>query len=355
MCEDFELDIYTKYDIVFKKLFGSTKRKKITIHFLNSILNLPYEIKNITLIDDEEESKLKKMNNLVKKFLIMDCENIENENENIDNDYYEGILRFNSIVLTAETENNDCIDIVLQLINRDKIYFKSLFYNNEKVLQYFSNPKTHDEIPNTIMINLLDYKLFKKDMKHHWLFHYKEKRNIEEGKIIEDLINVYIIELPKFEKENIEIMRIQHPWLLFLQNPNEQCFKGKKTPKQFKKARMFLLMLSHNNEFIYGYYRSREKRYRDYISAYESSFRKGYIRGCNIAKIKYVISLLLKNKDKIFICKSLNNSLEKVNLIEKFMYDPNNIKKDIKLYFKLEDEDIEIICKDCNLPINEKK
>ncbi|ORX63629.1 hypothetical protein BCR32DRAFT_330810 [Anaeromyces robustus] len=155
------------------------------------------------------------MDVLVESLRQLSLETKDNETKSKSN--YNFRYREKEIVMVTETENHELINIEIQFYNTCNMFKRSLFYASGIIFHSLPSSEKYEEIPNAILINILNYNLFKdpKDMKQrHWIFEIAE-RNTKKGKGFEDLINFHFIELPKFEDESNEIMKKQFPWILF--------------------------------------------------------------------------------------------------------------------------------------------
>ncbi|ORX87854.1 hypothetical protein BCR32DRAFT_324216, partial [Anaeromyces robustus] len=166
--------------------------------------------------------------------------------------------------MVTETENHELINIEIQFHKTGNMFKRSLFYASGIIFHSLPSGEKYDDIPNVILINILNYNLFTdpEDMEQrHWIFEISE-RNTKKGKGFEDLINFHFIELPKFEDESNEIMVKQFPWILFLLDPNNSYFRTKETPTCFLKARETLYELS-KDKYIRENYKQITKQWSD--------------------------------------------------------------------------------------------
>ncbi|ORX79975.1 hypothetical protein BCR32DRAFT_280954 [Anaeromyces robustus] len=136
-------------DYVFNSLFGFPKCKMLLIDFLNSILKL----KNNNCIID-----LKYTNN-----------------EKTFND--------KNINVIAETKSNQFINIVVQINKRGDMGKRSLYYASDVILHSLSKTAPFKDIPNFIMINILNYNIIDPSLVY---FEYNNNEEDEEDEEEED-------------------------------------------------------------------------------------------------------------------------------------------------------------------------
>jgi len=174
------------------------------------------------------------------------------------------------ISIKATTTKNEIINIEIQMYNDPNICKRSLYYASHIISRSLPRGKyySYGDIPNVIMINILNNNLFdgttKEQEKRDWVFTIKDERSNYES-YFKDSLKIYFIELPKFKeygKSNLEEMKNKYPWILFLNDPNNEFFKKEGTAEEFKQARETLQSLQSNSDFI-NLYNSRNKQIND--------------------------------------------------------------------------------------------
>ena len=116
-----------------------------------------------------------------------------------------------------------------------KMVRRSFYYSLDLI--YNSSPYSYHSIPKVIMINILNSNLFNSTDKE------KNKlcrqytlidNDTNEKKYLKDLISIHIIQLLKYKehrkKHNNELRR-DDPWILFLNNPNDDLLSKKSHQK----------------------------------------------------------------------------------------------------------------------------
>ena len=134
--------------------------------------------------------------------------------------------------IQAETDNNELIDIEMQvgidhhMIGRTLFYWSRLFAGELKVSDHYG------KLRRTISINILNFKLFKKDERYWRKCHITDDENKE---IVTDLLELQFVELNKLKKFTKESPLTF--WIEFFKNPySEQCKELYKFVPELKEA-----------------------------------------------------------------------------------------------------------------------
>jgi len=176
------LDIKTDY--AFKKVFGSIENKDILIEFLNSILDLKYPIKDLTIVDPYNIPMLKGMK-----------------------DTY--------VDVKAILEDNSKVIIEMQVLNHEG-FEKRILYNIAKNYSAQLNKGEDYNLLNPIIaITITDFIMFD-DIKNY-ISYFKLIEKKEFIKYSDD-IELIFIELPKFNKSLKELKTIQEKYIYFIKN-----------------------------------------------------------------------------------------------------------------------------------------
>jgi len=193
------LDLKTDY--AFKKVFGSVENKDILIEFLNSILDINYKIKDLTIVDPYNIPMLKGM-----KDTFVDVK--------------------------AILEDNSKVIIEMQVLNHEA-FEKRVLYNMAKnySTQLDSGDKYHLLNP-VIAVTITDFEMFE-DLKNYISYF----KLIEKKEFIEysDDIELIFIELPKFTKSLKELKTIQEKYIYFIKNAGSLEYIPKEL-EELKKA-----------------------------------------------------------------------------------------------------------------------
>ena len=173
--------------------------------------------------------------------------------------------------IKAKINNSINCDIEMQVVDRKSIEKRVLFYCSKMYVQSLSSGQDYSKLEKSITILLTDYEI--KSLKE--IKKYITKWNIREqdcGNIIlTDAMEVYIIELPKFEKyKNGSTL---DPWVKFIKNPKVIDMSN----KEIKKAKKVLEEISQDGKERY-LAELREK----YIMDQKAIEDAGYDKGLNV-------------------------------------------------------------------------
>ena len=192
-----------KIDYVFKRIFGYVGNEDITASLLSSILKT--QISNLQLDS----------NPILEKDLLDDKV---------------GILD-----IKAKLDNNINCNIEMQVVDRKNIEKRILYYWSKMYNKSISVGEDYGKLEKSIAILITDYEI--KSLKE--IKKYITKWNIREEEyqkiILTDVMEIYIIELPKFEKYKEKTDNKLNSWVSFIENPevvnmeeNKEIVKAKK-------------------------------------------------------------------------------------------------------------------------------
>jgi len=348
-------------DLIFKNLFEMKESKSILIDFLNKILKrnnkdkiikikfLNKELTGTNVIKNNNEKKRGRS----KKIFLELMKQEENDK---------------TISIGATIKTGEIINIEIQMHEDPEMFKRSLFYTSGIIYRSLPPGKKYNLIPNVIMINILKFNIFnhteKEKNKLNWIFTLKENDTNEE-KGFKNLLNIHFIELKKFDdyaKENINDMRKNYPWILFLNNPNDDFFKKKDTPIEFIKARKQLIYLQSDPEFM-ELYDARSKALSDENSRKDGNIKIGIKigeeigeeRGIKVTKIEIALSLLKDKFKKESVMELTKLSKEIVDILKDFLDNPDLTKfETIKSKLKIDQNNLNKICENLEISINEK-
>ena len=188
-------------DVIFKMIFADPKHERVLLHFLNSTIESKSPITKVKVLNSE-----------------ITAEHILQKGSRLD--------------IQAETSNNELIDIEMQvgidhnMIGRTLFYWSRLFSGELKVSDHYG------KLRRTISINILNFKLFKKDERYWRKCHITDDENKE---IVTDLLELQFVELNKLKKFTKESPLTF--WIEFFKNPySEQCKELYKFVPELKEA-----------------------------------------------------------------------------------------------------------------------
>lgn len=205
-----------KNDIVFQSLF-SKANEEITKNFVSALLD--EEIKSITINDTKELFRERPEDKL-------------------------GILD-----LQAEVNNKEIIDIEIQLIDRENLEERLLFYFSRLFAMQLKRGDDYTKAKRVVIIAIIDYKLEKtkeiKNMETVWkLIEEKEKM------VLTDKIEFRILELGKVKEEyNKNKKSKKAQWMMLVNNPNEvEVRKIMEENKEIKEATVQIRKLTEDEK-----------------------------------------------------------------------------------------------------------
>lgn len=155
-----------KIDYAFKQLFGNQEQKQIMITFLNAILKRNGE------------------------HAITDLQILNNELDGVHPDEKKSRLD-----ILAETNLDEKVNIEIQFNNKYDMIQRSLYYWGKINQQQLKTGQSYREIKPTIMINILNFDIFKQQTNEfHTTF-----RLLENDKhfLLTDLLEFHFLEMPK--------------------------------------------------------------------------------------------------------------------------------------------------------------
>lgn len=132
--------------------------------------------------------------------------------------------------IRAKIDNNINCNIEMQVVDRENIEKRMLFYWSKMYSRSIKAGKDYLELEKTIVILISDYEL--ESLKN--IPQYSTKWQIREEKysqtVLTDVLELYIIELPKFIKHKENKRKQMDSWLKFIENPEvvKKCLKMQK-------------------------------------------------------------------------------------------------------------------------------
>lgn len=272
-----------KDDIMFKAFFSKKGNEKFLKSFLSAILDGNINIK--TIIHDAHLQQLTRED----KYGILD--------------------------LDVELENGEFINIEMQMDNRGNMEKRNTFYAGKKISEQLRSKVTYNELKKVIIISILNYsfidlpeyvtKTIRVADKHR---NYKINNNVE----------YYYIELPKFRKQNPDMKEPINQWLAFIDMERGDLLDmAEKENKIIKEANENYNILTGDAELK----RLEEIRMFAYMeeqaalsTAKEQGKKEGKQEGKKEEQLKIAKKLLAKNLD---IKEIAEITLLSINEIEK--------------------------------------
>lgn len=186
--------------------------------------------------------------------------------------------------IRAKIDNNINCNIEMQVVDRENIEKRMLFYWSKMYSRSIKAGKDYLELEKTIVILISDYEL--ESLKN--IPQYSTKWQIREEKysqtVLTDVLELYIIELPKFIKHKENKRKQMDSWLKFIENP--EVVKMSENA-EINKAREELEKISNDKRERY-LAELREK----YIMDQKAIEDAGYYKGIKAGKIDVARKLL---------------------------------------------------------------
>ena len=269
----------------FKKLLGDDKRKKLTLSFLNSILN-----------KDEQEY----FTDIV--FLDKD-----NEPSTIDG-------KLSKLDIRANLNDGTQIDIEVQVCLFKLMAERSLYYWSNMYSGQLEKGAEYKKLKRAIAINLLNFDYLKDEQDWHNIYNLL---NVKSHNKLTDHIEIHFLELPKFTLKDMRKIRTDEAWLAY--------FSGRYTKKEMEEITMNTPAVKEAIEFEDTFlqdkierraYEQREKAIRDYYSYINAYKEEGLEEGLKQGIEKTAINLLKLGIDISIIAKGTGLDIEKVKELQ---------------------------------------
>ena len=164
----------------------------------------------------------------------------------------------------------------MQVVDRKDIEKRLLFYWSKIFSKSIKAGQEYSSLEKVISILITDYEL----TKLKTIEKYMTKWNIREENyskvVLTDVMEIYIIELPKFEKyQEINKNKNLNSWVKFIKNPEVIDMSN----KEIKKAKEVLEEISQDEREIYLAELLREKYIMDQKAIEGAGFDKGFDKG----------------------------------------------------------------------------
>ena len=249
-----------KNDYVFKRIFGHIGNEEITAGLLSSIL-------------DRNVSNLKLDNNpILEKDLLDDKV---------------GILD-----IKAKIDNNINCDIEMQVLDQKDIEKRLLYYWSKMYEKSITSGKDYIELEKSIAILIIDFELDRTNKIEKYLTKWKIREEDYPEIILTDVMEIYIIELPKFKEYKTKSKnKMLNSWVEFIKNP-EVNIMGEEN-KELKKAQKVLKEISQDEHERY-LAELRQKYIMDQKAIEDAGYDKGFENG--IRKEKSSVAKKMKEQ-----------------------------------------------------------
>ena len=263
---NFEL-LNPRQDYVFKRIFGYKGNEDITKDFLTAILN-----QNITSVDIDT-------NTILGKDLQKDKV---------------GILDVRAII-----DGKINCDIEIQVVDQGNIEKRILFYWSKLYIDSIKEGNDYNKLNKTIIVLILDYNLEKLSKIEHFMTNWQIREKNHPKTILTDALELYIIELPKFDTTNLDNnQKLLNSWIKFIKNPEEVIDMPN---SKIKKAQQVLEEISQDGRERY-LADLRQKYIMDQTSLENYGYRKGMKAG-----IEQIIKRMIQRNLDINTISDLTN------------------------------------------------
>lgn len=282
-----------KIDFIFKNIFGNKTSSNILISLLNAVLGYKKEGKKITEITIDDS--------FIKK-------------ENIDD-------KFSILDIKATLNDGTRVNIEMQILDQYDMKKRSLYYLSRLYSEQLKQGDEYRKLNGAIGINILNFNLLSNDRYHN---HYLFKEN-ETNEIYTELMQIHIIELPKFNKKPNEIKDELESWVEFLKEPSVEVVEmlSKKVP-EIVEAFEVLKVVSSNEETR----RDAEIRIKamsdkasSLAGAKEEGLQQGLHQGTIQGKLEIILNMAKNQLDEETISKLTGISLEEIKEMKKQIKD----------------------------------
>ena len=284
-----------KIDYVFKRIFGYQGNEEITTALLSSILKK--QISNIQL----------DCNPILEKDLLDDKVGI----------------------LDIKAKIDDCINcnIEMQVVDKKNIEKRILFYWSKMYNMSIKEGDDYEKLEKSIAILITDYEL--KGLKE--IEKYITKWNIREEEyqkiILTDVMEIYIIELPKFERYKEKTDKELNSWVKFIENPevvdvkeNEEVGKAKKVLEEISQDEHERYLTELRQKYIMDQKAIEDAGFDKGLKVgiqqgIQQGVQQGIQQGVQQEKITIARNMKKQNIDIKTICKVTGLSIEEIKNI----------------------------------------
>ncbi len=248
--------INPKIDLVFKKLFGSEENKDILLSLINAVLPENQQITELSIKNPYNVS-----------------------------DYAEGKLSI--LDIKAEDAQGNLYDIEMQIkgttfYGRRTLYYWAKIFGSqldyiteEEVKKKEKRGKSYTDLNKCIVISLMDFEFFKDD-RYQRCFMLKDRETNETHTDL-NYLDLYFVELEKFEKKHKNVKSLLDRWIKFLNNAD--FYSQTALPEELAEIEQ-IRKASQRLEVMYldkkerEYYDSQQKRYLDETSRIQEAVEK---------------------------------------------------------------------------------
>ncbi len=272
-------------DVAFKKIFGSEAHKRVTISFLNSILEFAGDS------------------------AIADIQFMPTEQKRIMKDKKDNIL---DILCTDQRQNRYIIEVQVRGVK--DFEKRMLFYVAKTYATQLEFSKSYRKLLPVIGVAILGYTLFPEKAKFKSIH---RMQDIETHECDFDGITIAIVELPKFKKQEKELVSDEDKWLYFLKKIDKQDHvPAPLAEDEFEEACQTATRMTWTEEEMNAYYDSFI-RATDEEGAIELAVEKGEKKGRQEEARDIAIKLLNAGVDIKAIITSTGLTAEEIQALSR--------------------------------------
>lgn len=211
-------------DVIFKRVFTKKEKSGILEDFLSSILKVKIKkaiVKNAEIPKDALKEKLS----------VLD--------------------------IRAETDNNKIIDLEMQVKNKYNTKQRGVYYMSKNIATQLFVGGHYQDIKPSVVILILNYNLYKVN-SYHVIAHMKLEKTRDENYInlgytneekeATDMLEMHIIELPKYRRKKSKTYTKKEQWLSLIAGGKEKKMARLDEPKVKEALKLVEEVLADSKE-----------------------------------------------------------------------------------------------------------
>ena len=211
-------------DVIFKRVFTKKEKSGILEDFLSSILNVKIKraiVKNAEIPKDALKEKLS----------VLD--------------------------IRAETDNNRIVDVEMQVKNKYNTKQRGVYYMSKNIATQLLVGEKYQDIKPSVIILILNYNLYKVN-SYHEIAHMKLDKTEDENYInlgyteeeeeATDMLEMHVIELPKYRKKKDKTYTKKEQWLSLIAGGKEKKMARLDEPKVKEALKLVEEVLADSKE-----------------------------------------------------------------------------------------------------------
>ena len=231
-----------KFDVIFKAIFVSDGDYTLLASLLSSILGIPIEAEDITVLNVE-----------------------------LAPEHRSG--RLSRLDVRVKTADNKHINIEIQLVDEKNMDKRSIFYLSKLYTQQMTAKMKFHELGQAITINILDFDYLPYE-EYHNVYRLKNIANNDE---LTNALEIHFIELKKMPRDRIGSQK--DFWMKFISAENEEALDMLAKQNEVMDKAVKKLVYVSSDELIRYEMDMREKIELDYYSAMQGSYDEGIAIG----------------------------------------------------------------------------